>query len=1631
MKRSTKKTLGMAVAAAMASASFYSQASAGTVTWTNTVGSQDWNTAANWTPHAVPGSSDTAFFNVAPPSNAVSVSSASNVGAIFSEITATNLAFSGSPLTLFGQTLTVPQFGETLTNENNVVLAMGDTGAAATNTLTIGNAIALENAQNVMIASANSGLGGGGQTVTINGNITNAGSTAAGLTLLGGGTPSNFGAQFTLSGTNTFSGGIVVGNTSATEGAVLSATPAGLPTTGTVVINEQAQLLLNGPGTYGGTGSVLDLNGPGVGPGVSQGSSGALRTKGSGSYTYQGTVNIGTSTSGSSALGYVVISATGTNSLSFSGAVTGSGNIQKQGGGDLILSGSGSTWSGATQIGNGTVDTESNSSLGTGDLIFAVSSTNAPTINLRSNQNIANLNSTFQASTFSNSSTGSQLLSLFGTSLTINGTMSGVQQGLTGNTFGYGGGAGLTSTIADGSGMPGSVIFHGTTNTAQENFTGPNTYSGGTTVTRGILNVANGYNGVSFGVNGSALGTGNVTVNSGGTLSSGDGVSVLGQSVTAGGFTGNLTVNSGAIVAPGGVGAVGSMSTGALTANSGSAFDFDLAGGTTATFDTLNVTGSATLNGTDTLNIAGDKIAFTAVNAPIELISFTGGLANPGTSFTLGTTPGGHNRTYSLNTTSAGVFLTIADTGNERIWSLGGVSPTSGTDGAGTWSNGSINFFNTDPPMTGTQEPYDNNSTADVIFGSGGNGGIVTLGSAITVGGELVFSQVATPYTIGAGGGTNALTLTGGIVGSNNATINAPVVLKASQTFTAGAGTTLTVNGNISEAVAGTQLTIGGDVGTVVLGGTNSYTGGTVLSQGTLQTSIGSLPSTGGVLDNASLVFSQIGSTGGVYSGKISGSGSVTINNALSTTTVSLTNASNSYSGATLMQNGVLSVGAVGDLGTGAGGITLAGGTMQFVAPLNFPLGTPSQLINVSGNATIDTDGFNVTLGQNISGSGSLTKINGGTLTLTGLVPTTSLGGVAVTGGVLNFNPGGGGGGASYGITANSGQFSGDLMLSGSLEMRVFGGDISGGGKVRIVSSGVNLISHGATEIDNEIVLNENNQPNFVADLGATAANSLTITNDITNPSGTTADVDFTNGAGTTFLQHTYTAGTGYTGATTIDNGAGGEVQLDVNNALPLGTDVHLTSNGLLDVFGVTATIGSIDSGAPGTNATITDESVNNATLIVNGSLSTNFAGLITDNSTAGGGPSGALTLELGSSYTGTLTLNSATFNNYAGGTILNGGTLSTGSDALLGFATSGLTFGGGTLALTSSISTGRPITVNPGSSSIDVAPTTTLTINSSALTWAGGTLTTTDSGSVSIAQTGGTVSVTPGSTLAVSSTSSVTVSGSVDPFTDSSNASHHVAVINNGVFSVVDVNSSIAGITGTGALTIGDGTTANTLQLATGSGLSTQNSVTIAANSALDLTNNHLIINYAAGTQATVDATIRGYLINGYNGGLWNGTHGATPASGGGITSSTAAVTPGYAVGYADGADGVVAGLSSGQLEVKYTLYGDANLDGVVSGDDFTILVGNLGKSVSAWDQGDFNYDGVVSGDDYTLLVGNLGKSATGADITLPAADYAAIDAFAAANGLMADVPEPASASLLLIAGMGVLARRRRSIQA
>ncbi len=92
------------------------------------------------------------------------------------------------------------------------------------------------------------------------------------------------------------------------------------------------------------------------------------------------------------------------------------------------------------------------------------------------------------------------------------------------------------------------------------------------------------------------------------------------------------------------------------------------------------------------------------------------------------------------------------------------------------------------------------------------------------------------------------------------------------------------------------------------------------------------------------------------------------------------------------------------------------------------------------------------------------------------------------------------------------------------------------------------------------------------------------------------------------------------------------------------------------------------------------------------------------------------------------------------------------------------------------------------------------------------------------------------------------------------------------------------------------------------------------------------------------------------------------------------------------------------------------------MNGTDFAILAPNLNQPPPVGIKGDFNYDNKANGNDFALLVANLGKAASGADVTIPASDLAAIDAFAAANGLMADVPEPATASIVAIGALGIL---------
>ena len=99
------------------------------------------------------------------------------------------------------------------------------------------------------------------------------------------------------------------------------------------------------------------------------------------------------------------------------------------------------------------------------------------------------------------------------------------------------------------------------------------------------------------------------------------------------------------------------------------------------------------------------------------------------------------------------------------------------------------------------------------------------------------------------------------------------------------------------------------------------------------------------------------------------------------------------------------------------------------------------------------------------------------------------------------------------------------------------------------------------------------------------------------------------------------------------------------------------------------------------------------------------------------------------------------------------------------------------------------------------------------------------------------------------------------------------------------------------------------------------------------------------------------------------------------------------------------------------FTLLGDANLDGVVNTEDFTLVSQNLNQN-GVWDQGDFNYDGSVNAEDFTLFAQSLNQSA------VLAAQAGVIDR---ANGIsLTNVPEPACAGIMVMAGLGMFRRRR-----
>ncbi len=329
--------------------------------------------------------------------------------------------------------------------------------------------------------------------------------------------------------------------------------------------------------------------------------------------------------------------------------------------------------------------------------------------------------------------------------------------------------------------------------------------------------------------------------------------------------------------------------------------------------------------------------------------------------------------------------------------------------------------------------------------------------------------------------------------------------------------------------------------------------------------------------------------------------------------------------------------------------------------------------------------------------------------------------------------------------------------------------------------------------------------------------------------------------------------------------------------------------------------------------------------------------------------------------------------------------------------------------------------------------------------------------GDLNFSATAGTVTIGSSAALTIAANSTVnvgkflasgtgqtiaSVAGAIDPFTDS-NSGQSVSATVSGTLDYAARLGSGAGDTGikpyqlkaltitTGGKVILDSASPTAGPLAN----SDRSVLTLSS-----LTNTGGIIDLGANDMIVHNgnaASILNQISQGYNGGNWTGA--------GGITSSAAAATTNTALGYeqneAGGGGGVfyssfdgVAGLTTSDVLVKYTYFGDANLDGVVDGDDYTLIDNGFNNSLTGWHNGDFNYDGVVNGDDYTLIdnafntQGPSLAAAPGFGELSRAAEMVAGNTSQIAGSSNA-VPEPTALAMLGLAAGALLVRRRRLV--
>ena len=770
--------------------------------------------------------------------------------------------------------------------------------------------------------------------------------------------------------------------------------------------------------------------------------------------------------------------------------------------------------------------------------------------------------------------------------------------------------------------------------------TGTNTYTGGTIVNGGtlLLNASGVGTNTTLANNGSST----ITVNNGGTLYFNVG-NVFGYHTTT-------------VLTP-------------IVAN---------AGGTVSGVSSFNILGPIYLNGGTLNSLSTDSFTGFGLKGNVTVNGGTNMSTISGSGFTLG------------SAAVTGVTFNVA----------------SGGTASGVDLLVSANIYN------GAAPAWDPNTQASYLTKTGS--GVMKLTGTNTYSGVTTISGgtllAGTNNTLSA---NSSITLTNNaslIIGSTIQTTAGFLIENATFNQTNGS---IAVNGNFRLGdVAGTTAIYNISAGTLTLGNydemfgasgsaTVTQTGGSVtgvtwMTIGRYSGGSGNYSISGGSLsDTATGARLNVGEQGnGTLT--ISGSGSVTANGGLGISW-------NGGNGTVYLNGGNLSVASIA-AGT-AGGTSVFyfnGGTLNALAATNnFMSGLSNVTIGTNG-AFINNAGYNISIGQNMAGTGSITLNGSGVTTLAGSNSFT--GPVTVNGGILQIN-------SDNALGAVPGSATNDITLNGG-QLYNYNSSIALSANRNITLTS----SNGYFQPWGGYTFTVNGQISGPGSLGISLDNGTVLLNGSNSYAGSTL-IGTTNGPN-------------YYGPGTPTLKLGNANALPYGNAVAFGTSPANTAT--LDLGGYSPFLTTLTGSS---NAVVTN-SVGSPTLTV---------GVSNASSTFSGAIKGALALT--KTGTGTLTLSGA---NTETNLVINSGTVQvTGVDnALWGVATNTINSGGTLLGSSNSgthllkvVMTGgtiaSPATLVSGSSAsiwgtfdLDSGVTTTGSSNTSeisavnvALTQAGGTI--------------------------------------------------------------------------------------------------------------------------------------------------------------------------------------------------------------------------------------------------------------------------------------------------------------------